>query len=156
MHRKLIAFCTASLISAALPIAAQSSRPSAQYDDKDIILSNGTTNVWYDFPNNPALTWTHYATVLDDTGGWQFGAFASPTPATAAQIQAVLANLTELQIRGEFRTGADTASLDNVNFTPEPSCALLTLIATFRLASRKVSRRSSTLPAATAPLIPIS
>jgi len=39
MHRKLIAFCTASLISTALPIAAQSSRSSAQYDDKDTTIS---------------------------------------------------------------------------------------------------------------------
>jgi hypothetical protein len=39
MHRKLIAFCTAWLISTALPIAAQSSRSSAQYDAKDTTIS---------------------------------------------------------------------------------------------------------------------
>lgn len=39
MHRKLIAFCTASLISTALPIAAQSSRSSAQYDPKETTIS---------------------------------------------------------------------------------------------------------------------
>jgi hypothetical protein len=114
---------------------------SAQYDDRDIILSGGGVTIWYDFPNNPALTWTAYSTVLDDTGGWKFGTFASPTPATAVQIQTVLSNLTDLQIRGEYRSGADTASLDNVVLTPEPSAALLGLMAMVGLLLPRRRRR---------------
>ena len=76
--------------------------------------------------------------VLDDTGGWLFGALASPVPATTAQISTVLSNLTDLQIRGEFRSGADTASLDNVVLAPEPhaAAALLALTAAVTLAPR--------------------
>jgi alkaline phosphatase D len=86
---------------------------SAQYDDRDIILTGGGVTIWYDFPNNPGTSWTAYSTVLNDTGGWKFGAFASPVPATATQIQTVLADLTDFQIRGEYRSGADTGELDN-------------------------------------------
>jgi hypothetical protein len=102
---------------------------SVQYDDRDVIMTGGNVTVWYDFPNNPLTTWTHYAAVLDDAGGWRFGALAAPVAASAEQIQTVLANLADLQIRGEFRTGADSASLDNVILTPEPSGALLVLLA---------------------------
>ena len=37
MYRTLLALCTASLIS--IPLAAQSSRPSTQYDEKDSTIS---------------------------------------------------------------------------------------------------------------------
>lgn len=111
---------------------------SAQYDDRDVIMTGNSTTIWYNFLNNPGLTWTSYSAVLDDTGGWLFGSLAAPVPATAAQIQTVLANLTDLQIRGEYRTGADTASLDNVMLVvPEPSTLSLSLLALAALATRR-------------------
>src|SRR5262245_20245467 len=113
---------------------------SAQYDDRDVIMTGGNTTIWYDFSNNPGLTWTHYSAVLADTGGWKFGSLASPVPATAAQIQTVLADLTDLQIRGEYRTAADTASLDNVILVPEPPMLSL-------LASPSCSPSADTSPA---------
>ena len=116
---------------------------SAQYDDRDVIMTGGGTTIWYDFTNNPGTTWTHYSAVLDDTGGWLFGAFASPVAATAAQIQTVLSNLSDLQIRGEFRSGADAASLDNAILTPEPSSVVLLGLMTALAAAVPRPRRAA-------------
>jgi hypothetical protein len=38
MHRKVTAFCTASLLATALPLLAQSSRSTAQYDAKETTI----------------------------------------------------------------------------------------------------------------------
>src|SRR3954463_4108677 len=38
MYRRVTALCTASLVATALPLLAQSSRPSAQYDSKDTTI----------------------------------------------------------------------------------------------------------------------
>jgi len=38
MHRRITALCTASLVATALPLFAQSSRSSAQYDAKDTTI----------------------------------------------------------------------------------------------------------------------
>lgn len=39
MHRRFIAICAASLISTTMPLLAQSSRTSAQYDEKETTIS---------------------------------------------------------------------------------------------------------------------
>jgi len=50
--------------------------------------------------------------------GWKSGPFSTVAPdeVTADDFKKVLANMPGLFIRGEFNTGSDTGSLDNVRF----------------------------------------
>src|SRR5437868_4246867 len=97
-------------------------------------MMGGGTTIWYDFPNNSVMTWTYYSTVLNDTGGWLFGALVLFVFVIDVQICIVFSNLTDLQIRGEFRTGADMVSFDNVVLMLEfIGLAVLALVVTFIL-----------------------
>ena len=76
-------------------------------------------------PTPSANVWNEYSIQLDESAGWRvatevseetFAKFASLPAATRAQLQAVLGELTQLLIRGEFQNGPDTGNLDNVKF----------------------------------------
>ena len=85
---------------------------SAQFDSRDIILiGNGGVLIWFDTPMNPGLDFTSYAVPLDASSGWMLD---DDTAAPESTIRAVLADLEDFQIRGEFVSGADTGGLDNV------------------------------------------
>ena len=85
-----------------------------QFDDSDVILTGGGLTLVFDTPVNPANnSWTSYSVLLNDLSGWHVSTLAGPL-ATQAQIQAALANITDLEIRAEYQTGPDTDSLDNV------------------------------------------
>jgi len=67
-----------------------------------------------------AGAWTTQSVRLDVTGGWVNR--MTGNPATEVELRLVLADLDLLAIRGEYRSGADNAFLDNVAFgVPEPS-----------------------------------
>jgi gliding motility-associated-like protein len=69
--------------------------------------------------NLPAVApaWTTYTLRLDESVAWRVASTTGPL-ATAAQIQTVLTDLTELAINGEYSTtGADGGGLDNVSLT---------------------------------------
>lgn len=62
-----------------------------------------------------APAWATYTFRLDESVAWRVTSTTGPL-ATAAQIQTVLTNLTELAINGEYSTaGADGGGLDNVS-----------------------------------------
>ena len=92
-------------------------------DDPDIILSNGTTALFYDGNLDPAGAWTHVSVTLAPGAGWTVGSFGGPA-ATASDFAAVLPSVTLLRLRGEFYNGvAETTGVDNVALTsavPEP------------------------------------
>ncbi|GAB3804828.1 hypothetical protein GCM10028819_36950 [Spirosoma humi] len=77
---------------------------------EDVILTDGKNTLTFDTAYNPNTTWTSYAIKLDELSGWKKG----NKQATKADIQAVLKNLTELRIRGEYKSGPDDGGLDNV------------------------------------------
>jgi hypothetical protein len=83
---------------------------NSQFNSVDVYLRGGGLELTYDTPNNPGTVWTSYRLALTEAGGWRIGG-AIPTQ---AQMLQVLGDVTDLQIRGEFVTGADTGSLDNV------------------------------------------
>jgi hypothetical protein len=76
----------------------------------------------HDTAVNPAVApnWTNYRVRLrasqfsDATSG-------TPEPATKQDVQRVLGAITALQIRAEYRSGADTDDLDNVRLLPPPA-----------------------------------
>ncbi len=97
-----------------------------QFDDDDILLSGAGLTLAFDTATNPPNgAGSSYSVPLVETG-WHLNSIAG-APATQAQMQSVLGNLTSLEIRGEFQTGADTDSIDNVRLVPEPSSVLLLL-----------------------------
>jgi hypothetical protein len=87
-------------------------------DDDDVILRGAGHTLVAAIPEVPGTTWTSYSIPLSVAGGWVHQ--GTETPATAAQIQAVLGSLQEFRIRGEFRTLPETGGLDNVRFGAAP------------------------------------
>ncbi len=85
-----------------------------QFDYDDIVLSGGGLTIVYDTKNNPDLDWTPYRVRLHESDGWIIK--ETGKAATREQMLQVLSDVTQLLIRGEFRTGADTGWLDNVVF----------------------------------------
>ena len=94
------------------------SSTTSQANRDDIILTGGGVSLIFNTSYNPGTDWTPYSVMLDETAGWVNS--STGQAATQAEIQAVLAALTDLQIRGEYRVGSDTGSLDNVMLGVEP------------------------------------
>lgn len=89
------------------------------FDDVDVLLEGGGKRLVFDTSPAPGTDWTTFKVPLSETAGWKKDTLAGDA-ATAAELQAVLANLTLFRIRGEFNTGPDTGSLDNVRFGANP------------------------------------
>ncbi len=97
--------------------------------NEDVLLTGGGTTIVRDIANPAKDVWTGYSMALDDTGGWKVGSSAGAA-ATNTQIKAVPSNVTDLRIRAEYISGADTGGLDNVEVTgtvPVPAGAVLML-----------------------------
>jgi len=99
---------------------------SSPFDNFDVILSGAGKVLAFNTPNNPVVgSWTSYKIQLSETAGWAvIGAvgdtypddFATLPKPSQADFKAVLGNITQLLIRGEFNSGPDTGYLDNVRF----------------------------------------
>jgi len=87
----------------------------APFDEADVILEGNNLKIVYDTPYNPGTSWTDYNVLISSTVGWTMNTITG-TAATESQIKTVLSNLTTFKIRGEFKNGPDTGSLDNVEF----------------------------------------
>ena len=83
-----------------------------QFDDEDVVISDGTDNLAIHIEPNPGLTWTNYTIPLTSSSGWVN--LRTDTPATETEIRRVLSKLRSLYIRGEFIDGEDIGGLDNV------------------------------------------
>jgi hypothetical protein len=76
----------------------------------DVILASADVTLVFDLPADPGTDWTHQIVPLEETA-WldSFG-----LPPTQEEFVSVLASIERMQIRGEYNTGPDTGSLDNV------------------------------------------
>jgi hypothetical protein len=105
----------------------------------DVILTSPTTTIVgaLTAPVTPG-GWTDASVLLvgspvsNPTTEWRVGN-ANGAPATDAQVREVLANLTGLQIRGEYISGADTGRLDSVtmNLADVPPATALPVTSDF-------------------------
>lgn len=98
----------------------QKSRRSSQFESDDIIFRNGDLQITYvhkkaDYPGEE---WTNYKVKISKNY-WLKGEYNSGIMATESEIKAVLSNVTQFSIRGEFETGPDTGGLDNVKIIIE-------------------------------------
>ena len=89
------------------------------FDDTDVVLEGGGKRLVFDTSPAPGTDWTAYKVPLSESSGWEKDSLTGAAP-TADELKAVLANLTLFRIRGEFNTGPDTGSLDNVKFGANP------------------------------------
>jgi Laminin B (Domain IV) len=96
----------------------QQSALSRPFDSDDVILEGAGIKVVYDTPTHPGLEFSSFTVPLR-AGAWKVSSL-SGVAATEAQLRSVLANLTALRIRGEFETGSDTGSLDEVTLSKTP------------------------------------
>lgn len=79
--------------------------------DDDVIITGPAGRLSYRFRSTPGTSWTTFSVALSAAAGWRWN---WNTPATQEQIRRVLAGATSLEIRGEYYTGPDVGSLDNV------------------------------------------
>lgn len=88
----------------------QDSKMSRQFGSDDIIFKNGNDQIIYthDPTKYRGKEWTHYNIKINADHGWFKGGYKSN------DIKAILSNITQFSIRGEFETGPDTGALDNV------------------------------------------
>jgi len=82
-----------------------------QRDAPDVVLKGPGGTFYYDTPYNPGKTWTAYTVVLSETSGWTKSDGSVPTQ---AEMKALLSDVNTMQIRGEYRSAADTGDIDNV------------------------------------------
>lgn len=80
--------------------------------DPDVVLEGAGLHLVFDNAQNPGLAWKHFDIHLREDAGWRLGNTGGLAP-TAAEFRAVLANITALRIRGEYRAQADFGGLDN-------------------------------------------
>jgi hypothetical protein len=87
----------------------QSASQVSLFDD-DIVIIGPAGRLSYRFQMAPGTNWTDFSVRLLEREGWTWN---WNRRATQAQIDSVLAAPTGLDIRGEYVTGQDEASLDN-------------------------------------------
>ena len=85
--------------------------------NNDIYLTGNGLTLRFDIPSNAPLTWSVQPTrvLLNESAGWVRN--DTGTAPSRAELQSVLANLTEIRILGEFSAALDTGSIDNVVLT---------------------------------------
>ncbi len=96
------------------------SATDSPFTTDDIVLAGGDVTLTTSAGPAPGTTWTHYSVPLVAGSGWKVGG----VDATEAQLRAVLADVTDLRIRAEYRTGPDTDGLDNVVLVPGPQASV--------------------------------
>ena len=85
-----------------------------QFDHYDIVLKGAGKILTYDTELNPGINWTDYQVGIHESTGWMNKSTGQPV--TQIELKEVLSDISELLIRGEFRTGDDTGWLDSVHF----------------------------------------
>jgi alkaline phosphatase D len=111
--------------------------------DFDVWLVGNGFTLLYRGPFQPDQNWNHFSVPLVASAGWEKNLFfPATTPASEAELQAALSNITELRIRGNYTDAATTTRLDNVSFVAVPEPASSALAAFGMLAILAVKRRN--------------
>ncbi len=84
-----------------------------QFEDADIILASRDMILVYSFSSHPDTSWTSFSVTLSPDAGWK-KTDVNGQAASREDLIKVLSELTDLKIRGEYITGPDIGSIDNV------------------------------------------
>ena len=79
--------------------------------DDDVIIHGPAGRLSFRTGKTPGKAWADFTVPLTASAGWRWNWNRTATP---EQMRSVLANVTSLEIRGEFHTGPDEGGLDNV------------------------------------------
>ena len=101
-------------VNGTISYSLKQSGPIISLFDDDVVIVGPAGRLSYRFPTPPGTDWTDFSVKLSATAGWTWN---WNRRATQAQIEQVLAAPTLLQIRGEYVTGDDMASMDNFALT---------------------------------------
>ena len=96
---------------------------SSQFHARDVVISDGNTDLVYDFgdiDSHPETDWTSYTVPLAAGDSWTVGSLDGEA-ATESQFETVFEDVEKLAIRGEYVTGPDTGYLDNPTLVPPES-----------------------------------
>lgn len=106
-------------------IDLKSSAPAGDFfSDWDIQLQRMDTLLLYNAGIQPTTEWqTFQIPLIDSVGWWRYFADDDIRPAAPNDIYFVLSRVEDIKIRGNFTTGIDTISFDNLSYviTPEPA-----------------------------------
>ncbi|GMV27753.1 MAG: hypothetical protein AMXMBFR58_37840 [Phycisphaerae bacterium] len=80
-----------------------------------LMLAGATKTLLYNAPSPPIGVWTRMEIPLTEAG-WRVNSYSSGAAATAADMQAVLADLRAVFVLTEWRTGPDDTRIDNFDF----------------------------------------
>jgi len=115
-------------VGGSLSFDLQQSATSSQFNSTDVRVVGATITLAYNTAINPGTSWTSYTVPLTPGPSWFVGTLSSGVLATQADFDSVFSGISDLQIRGEFRTGADSGQLDNILLVPEPSSGVMVLL----------------------------
>jgi len=104
-------------VNGALSYSLKQSGTIISLIDDDVVIVGAAGRLSYRFRTAPGTDWIDFSVRLSESEGWTWN---WNRRATQAQIDSVLAAPTRLEIRGEYVTGPDEGSLDNVLLTAEP------------------------------------
>lgn len=104
-------------VGGTLSFELNQSKTDDQFDNTDVVLESGETRLGYDFGDestHPGTNWTAYEVPLSPDGWTNL---ETGEPVTGETFEAVLSDLDQLWIRGEYRSGSDTGGLDTVEMS---------------------------------------
>jgi alkaline phosphatase D len=104
-------------VNGTLSYSLKQSGTAVSLIDDDVVIVGRAGRLSYRFRTSPGTDWTDFSVRLSESEGWTWN---WNKRATQAQIEAVLANPARLEIRGEYVTGPDEGSLDNVGLNGAP------------------------------------
>jgi len=85
----------------------------AMTNEPDVILKGGGLVLVFDLSTHPGSAWISYKVPLHEGKGWMKESLRGSPPSQAEMLQ-VLSDVTELKVRGQFTSLADSGWLDNV------------------------------------------
>lgn len=100
-------------------------------DRADVILTGAGISIGVNFEVQPVNDqWVSASVLVSESADWRMissfsDATISATTVSQEDLQAVLADLTGLYIRGEYTNGGDATAIDNVDFIPSPGALSL-------------------------------
>lgn len=113
----------------------------AFYSDADVYLRSSAFTLFYVGGFQPGASWTTFTVPLLASAGWRRGFDLAHDfgPATEGEMQVVLANLQQVDIRGNYDTAVNGSGMDNVRITtaPEPSTCAYGALALLCAVSRR-------------------
>lgn len=96
----------------------------------DVVLSGGGLTLVVDVGADPSLltdSWSTYSVALTQSAGWRIDHLAGAIP-SEIQLHTAISALSGLYIRGDYWSGYETTSLDNVIAEPIPAPTSLWLL----------------------------